>query len=73
MSLIHTTRSAPFGAVVMHAAVTAAEALVGAVRAARRARATEKALAALTDRELADVGLHRGQIAEIARELARRG
>ncbi|HUF87901.1 MAG TPA: DUF1127 domain-containing protein [Thermohalobaculum sp.] len=40
------------------------------LRAAGRARETVNALSALSDRDLADIGLHRGEIAGIARAVA---
>jgi len=41
--------------------------LANTLRAWNDARMTSKALAALTDRELSDIGLERGDIASVAR------
>lgn len=44
--------------------------LAAAIRTAHRVRRTRDALAALGDHQLADIGLHRGEIAGIARAVA---
>lgn len=66
-----TTRPAPFGAIATFRVTEAVERAFAAVVTWRRARATEKALRRLTDQQLADVGLHRGEIVTLAEELAR--
>ena len=66
-----TTRSAPLGAITTFRVTEAVERAFTAVVTWRRARATETALRRLTDKQLADVGLHRGQIVTLAEELAR--
>ena len=72
MSVFESNRAVPLGAVTIHRAVSLAERAVDAVRARWEARATERALSKLTDKALDDIGLHRGAIAEVARDLARR-
>lgn len=46
---------------------TFAARLLAGVREWNELRATRKALSALSDRELADIGLHRGDIGQIGR------
>jgi len=46
--------------------------LAAAIRRARRARRTYRALSALDDDRLNDIGVQRGEIATLARELAKR-
>ena len=66
-----TTRPAPLGAITtFHVTQAVERAFLGFV-AWRRARATEKALLKLSDKQLADVGLHRGEIVSLAEDLAR--
>jgi uncharacterized protein YjiS (DUF1127 family) len=72
MSVTEITRSVPLGAVATFRVVTLVERLADAVAAWRGARATETALSELSDRQLADIGLHRGDIVEVAEALARR-
>ena len=62
-----TTRSVPFGAISTYRAVQAVSALFAAVAAWNEARVTRMALSRLTDRELADIGLCRGDIGIIGR------
>jgi uncharacterized protein YjiS (DUF1127 family) len=67
---------APAHASVASTAILRAVALfddaVAGLRVWRRTRATEKALAELTDTQLHDIGLHRGAIPGVAEALARR-
>ena len=72
MSAQFTTRPAPFGAITTFRLTQAVEHAFGAAVAWRRARATEKALQKLSDKQLADVGLHRGEIVALAEDLAHR-
>lgn len=62
-----TTRSVPFGAISTYRAVQAVTALFAAVAAWNDARVTRSALSKLTDRELDDIGLCRGDIGMIGR------
>jgi uncharacterized protein YjiS (DUF1127 family) len=72
MSITDVTRSTPLGSVSAFRFVSLFESAVDAVAAWRNARATANALDDLTDRQLADIGLHRGDIAEVAETLAQR-
>jgi uncharacterized protein YjiS (DUF1127 family) len=60
MAAIDTTRSAPFQTAPVGLSFRR---IAGAVVAWNDARVTRKALSALTDRELEDIGLTRGDIA----------
>lgn len=71
MSALESLRPVPLGAMTTHRVVVAVDRLIGGVRRWRRAAATEAALTKLTDRELHDIGLARGQIASVAERLAR--
>lgn len=62
MAAYETTRSAPFGAIATFRAVQVVLTVVDAVRAWNDARMTRFALDKLTDRELDDIGLCRGDI-----------
>jgi uncharacterized protein YjiS (DUF1127 family) len=72
MSAPELTRAVPLGAAATHRIVALFERAVEAVAAWRRSRATVDALAELSDKQLADIGLTRGDIAEVAETLARR-
>ncbi len=67
MAAIETSRPAPFGAIATYRAVTALTALFNAVAAWNDARVTRKALSKLSDRELDDIGLCRGDIETLGR------
>jgi uncharacterized protein YjiS (DUF1127 family) len=71
MSVYETNRSVPLGAVTTLRVVQMAERAIESFRAWRTARATEEALAELSDSQLADIGIHRGEIADVAQQLAR--
>ena len=58
------TRAVPLGSVTTFRVVSLAQRALDAFAAWRNARATEKALRRLSDRQLADIGLHRGEIAD---------
>jgi uncharacterized protein YjiS (DUF1127 family) len=72
MTVHETARPVPLGAVTTFRVVALAERALAAVRTWRAARGTEAALRRLSDRQLADIGLHRGAIPETAEALARR-
>lgn len=72
MPITGTRIAAPFGAITLHRLVAAIEAAPDRLRRWRRARATAAALAGLSDHELADIGLTRGQIDAVAASLAAR-
>lgn len=67
MAAFETTHSAPFGAVSIFRFVQSLDATTARLRAWNDARLTRKALSRLTDRELDDIGLCRGDIAVIGR------
>jgi len=62
MATFETTRPAPFGAVTIHRIVSSFDALREAVLDWNNTRVTRAALERLSDRELADIGLIRGDI-----------
>jgi uncharacterized protein YjiS (DUF1127 family) len=66
-----TTRAVPLGAVTTFHAVSLVQHALDAFTAWRNARATEKALFRLSDQQLGDIGLARGEIASVAEDLAR--
>ena len=65
------SRAVPLGSVTTFRAVSLAQRAVDALATWRNTRATEKALRRLSDQQLADIGLNRGEILEVAEELAR--
>lgn len=65
MAAYETTRTAPFGAISIFRAVQAVSALGATLRDWNDARMTRKALSGLSDRELDDIGLCRGDIDSI--------
>ncbi len=66
MAAQDVTRTAPFGAIAIHTAVTKLETLWITLKTWNTRRKTVAALSALTDHELADIGLHRSELSEIA-------
>lgn len=62
MAAYETSRPAPFGAISIFRAVQGLGTLVDRVVGWNDARVTRKALSKLTDRELDDIGLCRGDI-----------
>lgn len=65
MAATHTTRPAPFGAISTYRFVQLVDVVYTAVTGWNDARMTRKALGKLTDRELDDIGLCRGDIETI--------
>lgn len=65
MALIQTTRPAPFGAITVYNLVARTEAAWAKLVAWNTQRKTRNMLASLSDRELADIGLHRGDLDNI--------
>jgi len=65
MSAIETTRVAPFGVAPASSALKFAGTVLSSVRNWNDIRVTRKALASLSDRELDDIGLCRGDIDQI--------
>jgi uncharacterized protein YjiS (DUF1127 family) len=72
MSVYETNRSVPLGSVTTLRVVSFFERAVDAVAIWRKARATASALSELSDKQLADIGLMRGDISDVADALARR-
>jgi uncharacterized protein YjiS (DUF1127 family) len=70
MAATSTTRPAPFGAIATYKVVTAFSALASAVSTWNDARVTRNSLGKLSDRELDDIGLCRGDIEVIAQSRA---
>jgi len=67
MAAVETTRPAPYGAITTYRAISALSNLLTALAAWNDARVTRKALTKLSDRELDDIGLCRGDIEMIGR------
>lgn len=67
MAAVETTRPAPYGAITTYRAINAVTNVFGALAAWNDARVTRKALNKLSDRELDDIGLCRGDIEFIGR------
>ena len=67
MAAVETTRPAPYGAITTYRAINALSNAVMALRAWNDARVTRNALAKLSDRELDDIGLCRGDVDFIGR------
>ncbi|WP_283177079.1 DUF1127 domain-containing protein [Gemmobacter sp. 24YEA27] len=67
MAAIETSRPAPFGAITTYRAVNGFGGIFSAFKAWNDARVTRKALSKLSDRELDDIGLCRGDIEMLGR------
>jgi len=67
MAAFETRRSAPFGAISIFHAVQGVGGMFGALSAWNDARVTRNALGKLSDRELDDIGLCRGDIEQMGR------
>ena len=67
MAAVETTRPAPFGAITTYRAINALSNVTLTFRAWNDARVTRKALNKLSDRELDDIGLCRGDIEFLGR------
>ncbi|MBL9051778.1 MAG: DUF1127 domain-containing protein [Tabrizicola sp.] len=67
MAAVETTRPAPFGAITTYRAINAMSKAALAFSSWNDARVTRKALNKLSDRELDDIGLCRGDIEFIGR------
>ena len=64
------TRAVPLGSVAAFRVVSLGQRALDAYTTWRNSRATEKALLRLSDQQLRDIGLLRGEIATVAEELA---
>ncbi|MGL4235290.1 DUF1127 domain-containing protein [Tabrizicola sp.] len=67
MAAVETTRPAPFGAITTYRAIVALSNVTRTFAAWNDARITRKSLNKLSDRELDDIGLCRGDIEFIGR------
>lgn len=67
MAIIETSRPAPFGAVTVYRLVAFVERGLIALRTWDTNRRTANALSSLSDHELQDIGLSRGDIADLGR------
>lgn len=67
MAAYETSHAAPFGAISIFRFVQSVNDKLAALAAWNDARVTRKALAKLSDRELEDIGLCRGDIEVIGR------
>ncbi len=72
MSAYEYKNAVPLGAITTFRLTNLAEQGYKAVRTWRKSRATRNSLAKLSDRELSDIGLIRGDIDLVAERLARR-
>ena len=70
MAAASSTRPAPFGAIATYKVVTAFSALATVMSTWNDARVTRHSLGKLSDRELDDIGLCRGDIELIAQNRA---
>ena len=67
MAAIETSRPAPFGAITTYRAITGFSNVLSMFKVWNDARITRKALSKLSDRELDDIGLCRGDIEMLGR------
>ena len=67
MAAYETTRTAPFGAISTYRLITFVRGAFATVAAWNDTRVTRNALAKLSDRELDDIGLCRGDIEMLGR------
>lgn len=67
MAAVETTRPAPFGAITTYRAINSLSGVFGVLSAWNDARVTRNALHKLSDRELDDIGLCRGDVDTIGR------
>ena len=67
MAAVETTRQAPLGAITTYRAINTLSNVFSTFAAWNDARVTRKALNKLSDRELDDIGLCRGDIEFIGR------
>lgn len=65
MATVETTRPAPFGAIAAFRVISKLDTMRTNIIAWNQARLTQNALSRLSDHELADIGLSRGDIASI--------
>lgn len=73
MSAYETNRKVPLGAVTTFRLINSVERLIESFSKWRSARATAVALSELSNAQLADIGVLRGEIDEVADRIVRRG
>ena len=71
MSSFEINRTVPLGSITVFRTVARIERALGAVRSWQNARKTSSALNALTDQQLSDIGLARGDIRVMSERLQR--
>ncbi len=67
MAAVEMTRPAPFGAITTYRTVNGLSKFIAAMTSWNDARVTRNALNKLSDRELDDIGLCRGDIDQMSR------
>ncbi len=67
MAAVETTRPAPLGAITTYRTINSLSNAIAAFQAWNDARVTRNALSKLSDRELDDIGLCRGDVEVIGR------
>ena len=67
MAAYETTRTAPLGAITTYRTINSLSNAIAAFQAWNDARVTRNALSKLSDRELDDIGLCRGDVEVIGR------
>jgi uncharacterized protein YjiS (DUF1127 family) len=65
MATFETTRPAPFGAITFFRIISALDNVLSKFVTWNNTRATQASLSRLSDHELADIGLSRGEISSI--------
>lgn len=66
MTILHENRAVPLGSVAIFRFVSLAERSLDGLKAWRKTRRTRVELSRLSDDQLRDIGIDRGQIADIA-------
>lgn len=69
MTILHENRAVPLGSVAIFRFVSLAERMLDGFKAWRRSRRTRLELSRLSDDQLRDIGIERGQIASVAAPL----
>lgn len=72
MSVYETLRPLPTGSITIFRVVSVFDTAIRRLTAWQRARATRQQLVGLSDAQLADIGLTRGQIGDVSAALAQR-
>jgi len=72
MAFFEPARPAPFGALTVYRMVDLLDQVRMTYNERKLAKATERSLSRLSDRELDDIGLHRGTIEQVSGAIAHR-